>query len=243
VVLDGNRVTGELEHIVVADAEAFSIDFRGDDIARSGAAATPVDHPLLLTTEPPGQHRAIALAKRRLVDVELVGIDRTLDDVFPESVRASDEHNLAKARFCVEREYDAAGCPVGTHHLHHADRERHLEVIEAIVDPVRNRAVGEDGSETAPAHLDDRSRVTNIEEAFVLAGEARGRQILGRRGTADRDRDIGAVFVFELSIGRRDRVGQRRGAGRRIDDLARLASCFTLRLSRPSSRPCGFSTA
>ena len=60
----------------------------------------------------------------------------------------------------------------------------------------------------------------------MLAGEARGRQILGRRGTADRNRDIGAVFLFELSIGRRDRFGQSRGAGRRIDDLAGCSGGF-----------------
>ena len=42
---------------------------------------------------------------------------------------------------------------------------------------------------------------TDIEEALVLAGKARGRQILGRRRTAHRDGNVGPILRFELSIG------------------------------------------
>jgi hypothetical protein len=129
-------------------------------------------------------------------------------------------------RFGVEREYDAAGGLVGAHHLHHTDRERHLEVIEAIVDPVRDRAIGEDRCEAPPARLDDSPHTANVEEAFMLAGETCGRQILSSRGAANRNRDIGAIFLFELAIGRCDRFSQSRCAGRRIDDLACLGGGF-----------------
>ena len=70
----------------------------------------------------------------------------------------------------------------------------------------------------------------NVEEALVLAGEARGRQILRRRGTADRDRDIGAIFLSEPAISRRDRFAKRRRAGRPIDDLACRGGGFAQQL-------------
>ena len=44
----------------------------------------------------------------RLEDVELVGIDRALHDVFAEPVGAGDEHDVAKAGLGVEREHHAA---------------------------------------------------------------------------------------------------------------------------------------
>ena len=88
------------------------------------------------------------------MDVELVGIDLALHDVLAEAVGAGDEHDVAKAGFGVEREDHAARREVGAHHLHHADRQRDLEMVEAVVDAIDDGAVGEDRGEAAAAGLE-----------------------------------------------------------------------------------------
>ena len=86
----------------------------------------------------------MALAERRLVDIEFVGIDLALHDVFAKPVRAGDENDVAKARLRVEGEDHAARGAIRTDHFHHADREADFEVIEAVVDAIYDGPVGED---------------------------------------------------------------------------------------------------
>ena len=81
--------------------------------------------------------------QRRFEDVVFVRIDRTLDDVFAQSVSGVDQHGIAEASFRVDREHDPGGAEIGAHHALHANGKRDLEMIEAFVDAVRNRAVGE----------------------------------------------------------------------------------------------------
>ncbi len=71
-------------------------------------------------------------------------------------------------------------------------------MIEAIVDPIRNRAIGEDRGEAPPARFEQTVGAADVEKAFVLAGKARSRQILRRGRTAHRDRDVAAVLPFKL---------------------------------------------
>ena len=77
----------------------------------------------------------------------------------------------------------------------HADRERHLEVVEALVDAVGDGAVGEQRGVAAPHRVEQHRLAADVQEGLVLAGEAGGRQILGGRGTAHRDRQVVAVFA------------------------------------------------
>jgi hypothetical protein len=44
------------------------------------------------------------LTKRRFVDVELVRVDLSLDDVLAQPICPGDEDHIAKARFGIERE-------------------------------------------------------------------------------------------------------------------------------------------
>jgi hypothetical protein len=141
------------------------------------------------------------LAKRRLVDVEFVGIDGALDDVFAQSVDARDEDDITKAGLRIQRECDAAGGAVGSDHLHHADRKGDLEMVEPIVDPIGNRAAGEDGGKAAPTGLEQILCATDVEETFVLAGKACRREVLGGRRAADGNRNVSAILVFECPIG------------------------------------------
>ena len=149
-----------------------------------------IDHPLLLATQPARQYGAEPAVERRLVHIELVGVDRPLHDIFAKAIDAGHEYHVAKAGFGVERERHAAGGEIGADHLHDRDRQRDLEMIEAVVDAVGNRAIREQRGEAAPARIHEIARPANIEVAVVLPGEARIRQIFGGGRAAHGDRDI-----------------------------------------------------
>ena len=177
----------------------------------------------LLLPQRAAQHRAMTLPEGRLVDVELVGIDLALHDILAEAVGAGDEHHVAEAGLGVEREDDAARGQVGAHHLHHADRQADLEMVEAVVDAIDDGAVGEQRGEAAPAGLEHVVGAADVQKAFMLTGEAGGRQVLGGRRAAHRDRDVVAVLGFEFGDKpRATALAQALGAGGGVDDAARL---------------------
>ena len=162
----------------------------------------------MLAAERAAQDRAVTLAEGRLVDVELVRIDLALDDVLAKAPGAGDENHVAEPGFGIEREDDAARGEIGADHLHDADRQRHLEMVEAVVDAIDDGPVGEDRGKAAPAGLDHVGFAAHVQETLVLPGKARGRQIFGGRRTAHRDRDPGAALLFERTIGRGDLLAQ-----------------------------------
>src|SRR5690348_6002001 len=73
-------------------------------------------------------------------------------------------------------------------------------MIESVVDAIGYRTVREERGEAAPAGVHEIVRPANVEEAFVLPRETRGRQILGGCRTTHADRDISTVFPLEFSI-------------------------------------------
>ena len=95
VFLDSDRIAGELEHLGIGQAKART--FRIRDVDVSCAAVCGADHAQLLAAERTAQNHAVTRAKRRLVDVELVRVDGTLHDVFPEAVTAGDKDDITKA--------------------------------------------------------------------------------------------------------------------------------------------------
>ena len=179
-------------------------------------------HGHLLLPERASQHGAMSLTERRLVDVEFVGVDRSLHDVLAQAVGAGDQDDVAKAGFRIEREDHAARADVGADHLHHADRQPDLEVIESVVDAIDDAAVGEQRGEALTAGLEQVVGAGDVEVGLVLAGEARGRQILGGRGAAHGDGDIGSVLLFERLVGGCDALAHRLRAGGGVDDPAGL---------------------
>ncbi len=223
MLLDPNGCFGKEQDLGIGNAELMLLrDRHGPNEGSVAAAALAVDHADLLLAETAPQHAAKALRQGRLVDVELVGIDTALDDGLAKAVTPRHEDHVRKSRFRVEREHHSAGRKIGPDHLHHGDGQGDLEVIKAVVDPVGDRAIGENGGKAAPAGLEQILRATYIEEALMLAGKTRGRQIFRRRGAAHRDSDAGSKFPFKLPIGFRDLVAQRGAVHRGIDDVARL---------------------
>ena len=181
VLLDAHGAGCQLQDLLVADAEAPSPGLGRGDVGRApGRAPVSVDHPDLLVAETAAEDRAGSVLEGRLVDVELVGIDGTLHDVLAEAVGGGHEDHVAEGRVRVEREQNAARRLVGAHHLHHPDRQRHLEVIEAVVDAIADTAVGEQAREAALTGIDERLATGHVQVGLVLAGEAGRRQVFRR---------------------------------------------------------------
>ena len=80
--------------------------------------------------------------QRRLVDVELVGIDRALHDRLAEPVRRGDEDGIAEAGFSIEGEHDAAEEPTSLRTIDctPTDRATWL-VVEPLVHAIRDGAI------------------------------------------------------------------------------------------------------
>src|SRR6516165_1159869 len=228
VVLDADRVIGELEHLAIGETIAFAVGFAGRQVPGAGlAVSTTIDEPQLLSAERAAQHGAVALAEGRFMDVELVRIDLALDDVFAETPGAGHEDHIAKPGFGVEREDDAARRAIRANHFHHPDRQRHFEVVEAVVDAIDDGAVGEDRGEAPAAGLKQIAFAAYIQKALVLASEAGCRQVLGGGRAAHRDRDTGAALLFESTIGCGDLAAEMRRAGGLVNQPA--GGCRALR--------------
>ena len=154
------------------------------------------------------------------MDVELVRIDLALDDILAETPGSRDESHVAEPGFGIERKDDAARGEICADHLHDADREGDLEVVEAVVDAVNDGPVGENRGKAAPARLDHVGLAAHVQETLMLPGEARSRQVLGRRRAAHRDCDSSAAFLLERAIGRGHLAAQMSISRRRIDNFA-----------------------
>src|SRR5204863_7489317 len=146
--------------------------------------------------------RALAVAQRGFVHVELVGHDLALHHGFAQSPAGGEEDDAAVAALRIEREKDAGGRQVRPHHLLHADGERDLAVLEPHVLAIAEGARREEARETTADGVEDSLFAADIEKGVLLPGEARARKVLGGRGRADRHvGEIHRVSAGEVAIG------------------------------------------
>src|SRR3989442_61593 len=73
------------------------------------------------------------------------------------------------------------------HHALHPNRQRNRQVVEALIDAVRDGAISEQGGQAALAGVEQGSMALDIQVGFLLPGKAGVRQILGRGTAADGD--------------------------------------------------------
>jgi hypothetical protein len=111
-----------LDDVRLVEREAIPVRGRHVDGAHALAEPAGVHHLDRLAAEILAQHRALAGAQGRLVDVELVRVHRALHHGLAEAVGGGDEHHVAKSGIGVEREHHAGGCQVAAHHVLDADR-------------------------------------------------------------------------------------------------------------------------
>src|SRR6516165_10654719 len=95
-------------------------------------------------------------------------------------------------------------------------------MIEAVIDPIRNGAVGEDGSKAASAGFKQIGGAPDVQETLMLTCKACGWEVFRRGGATHGDRNIGAIVAFELCIGFRNLLSEPIGTGRVKDYGARF---------------------
>ena len=106
----------------------------------------------------------------------LSGIDGALDDGFAQAPGGADDGDAGKAGVSVSMEnITPGGAEVGAHHPLHADRERDLQVVEALDLAVADGPVGEQGGVAAAAGVQELPLARDVQEGLLLPGEARVR--------------------------------------------------------------------
>ena len=222
VLLDGACIAGQLENVLIGEAEASTVGLRRRDVAGRVLRLTlDEDHLHRLVPDQAAQHGAVAGQVSRLVDVELIGVDGALNHVLAKAVGACHEDDVVEARLGVDGEHHTRRGKVGAHHLHHADRQRDLEMVEALVDAIVDGSVGEQAGETTAARVEETLRALDVEIGVLLAGEARRRQVLGGRRASHSETDLLAVLVLKQAVGVHDLGDQVFGKPGAVDDLAR----------------------
>ena len=184
MILDDERLARQFLQVVVVEAETHAVGFR--DIHRDDALALVglrrVGHLDGLAAQRPAQDRVVAGAQRRLVDVELVRIDRALDHGLAEAPRCGDEHDVTEAGVGVEREHDAARAEVAAHHVLDAGGERDQRMVEALVHAIGDRAVVEQRRKDLVHGAHHVRTAADVEKRLLLPGKGGLRKVLGRRG-------------------------------------------------------------
>ena len=220
VRLDGARVAGQLQDVGIGEAEPSTVGLWCGDVSRRVLRlAVDEDHLHCLVADEAAQHGAVAGEIGRLVDVELVRVDGTLNHILAKAVGARHEDGVAKARLGVDGEHHTRRRDIGAHHLHHADRQRDLEVVEALVDSVMNGAISEQAGETTAARVEQALFAFDVEIRILLAGKARRRQVLGGRRAPHSETDLLAVLLLKLAVGIQNLGGQIVGEPGAVDDL------------------------
>ena len=116
------------------------------------------------------------------MDIEFVGIYRTLNHHFTQTIRRSHEDDLIEAAFGIQRKHYARSAAVGAHHALHACRQGHDIVRETFVDAVGNGAVVVKRSKNVLHGFFDVVQPVDIQESFLLPGKRGIRQVFGGGG-------------------------------------------------------------
>ncbi len=192
VILDRNGHFGQLDDFFLTEREAVRVRLADVDgfnrLARLGVVA--VDHLDGLAAKDLAQYGVLAVAERRLVDIELVRIDRALHDGLAEAVRRGDEYRVAKTGLGVECKDHARRAHVAANHGLHAHRKSNLAVIESLMYPVCDCAVIEERSEYLMQGVIEVVESAHIEEGFLLACERRIGQVFCRSGRTHGNRQV-----------------------------------------------------
>ena len=219
----------------MADARLWTVSVRqreslaplgGDRLEQHRAAQGAiggVDHLLGLLAESALENGGAIGAQRRLVNVELVGVDGALNHRFAQPVAGGDEHRIAEAGFGVHGEHHARCALVGAHHALDAGRQRHDRMLEAVMHAVGDGAVVEQAGEHFLDGLEHVVDAVDIEEGFLLAGEAGVGQVFCRgRGAHGHRNGRTCRFVDQGLVGGANLRFQGGGEGRLHDRAADL---------------------
>jgi hypothetical protein len=156
MVFDNAGPACEREDLVVRNREPISVGRRYRHVLYALFLASAVNKFEFLAAERLLQDRLKTRFQRWFENIIFVRVNRSLDDVFTETVGGIDQHHVAKTGFSVDGKHDSGSAKIRPDHLLHGDRERDLVMIEPFVDSIGNGAVGEQRRETAPARIEQR---------------------------------------------------------------------------------------
>ena len=208
VALDRAGPARQLQRLGVADGKAALLVLGHRHCAGGGVG---VDHPDRLAAQTPLQDRREALLQGGLENEVFIWVHGALHHGFAQAVGGGEQHRIAKTGLGVDAEHHPRGGQVGPHHPLHANREGHLEVVEAIDLAVGDGPVGEQGGEAAPAGRQQRGFPLHVEVGLLLAGKGGIGQILRRGAGAHRHRQLAPSP--QLAVGSCDRLLQIVGQG------------------------------
>ena len=123
-----------------------------------------------------------------LVNKVLVRVDCALDQTLAQAPGGLHQHDVRVSGLGVERESHAAGGHVTADHLHHCDCQGHAGMGVTPRSPVGDCAVVVQRGLAVSDGLHQRVLALHVQNAVVLAREARPRQIFGGSRTAHGDR-------------------------------------------------------
>ena len=226
MLFDDERVAGELGDVGIGERIAVAklgrgLDRRHQLAARGAFLGRGERHPDQLGAQVPADDRLLAVPQRRLVNIELVGIDSALHHRLAQAVARGDEDDVGKAAFGVDREHHAGGAEVAANHPLHAGRQRDVAVGVALVDAIADGAVvvetGEDLAHLGQNVVDSR----DVEVSLLLACERGLGQVFGGRRRAHREGRLGIVGAQPLELAPHRRL-ERRRQRLRLDPAADL---------------------
>ena len=171
VFFDENGVSGERQHLFVVDAVAVAERLFHIDVFDRFGAVVGVHHPDSFAAQMAFDDGPVAGRQGGLEDIELVRVHGPLDHVLAQAVGGGDEDYVAETGFRVQGEHHPRRAPVRTDHLLHRQRQGHLHVFEALMGPVGDGAVGEQGSEDLQRGLLQGLHAADVEQGLLLAGE------------------------------------------------------------------------
>lgn len=216
VLLDDEGLFRQRHHLLIADAEAAALGLIGVDNLHLTAVTgiVRVGHLDKLGAEGLAHHRRAPPLEGRLVHIEFIRVDRALHHHLAKTMGAGDKDHVVETGLGIQSKHDAGGGEIGTHHPLNPGREGNTLVVVALMHPIGDSAIVEQGSKHMLDRRHDGIDATYVEEGLLLTGKGGVRHILGGGGGAHRKR--GLDTGTQLFIGNPDRLLQfRAGTGLR----------------------------
>ena len=192
VLLYDEGLLGQLHHFFIADAELVAFGIQGvDDFHLTPVPRViRVGHLDKFRAERLAHHGGATRFQGRLVHVELVRVDGALHHHLAEAMAAGDEDHVVEAGLGIQGEHDARGSQVRAHHALDAGGEGHALVVIALVDPIGDGAIIEQGGEHVLDRRHDGIDAAHVEEGLLLTCKRRVRHVFGGGGGAHRERRL-----------------------------------------------------
>ena len=217
VLLDGDGLSGERMDFLVRQREPAAVLIGHGHRCHAFFAPVGVDHLDGLAAQVAPYDGVVPTGQRRLVHIELVRVHCALDDGFAQAIARGNQDQVPETGFRIQREQDPGTSQVGPYHALHAHRQRHLAVIESLMNPVGDGPVVEQRSVDAMNAGDDVVKSRDVEQRILLTGEGCLRKVLGRGRRAHRNADV--LTVGQLFPCGADGISQVRRQRRAEDHL------------------------